>query len=312
MKNEISGCTIPAEEIKRVKGLGFLHHKGTNKFNGRIITRNGRITADEMQTISEVSKLYGDGYIMFTTRLTCEVSGVDYEDIDKFIEYVGKAGLLTGGTGAKVRPVVSCKSTTCQYGLYDAYALSEKVHERFYLGYHDVALPHKFKIALGGCPNSCVKPNLNDVGIVGARIPKYDFDKCKGCKKCKIEAACPIKITKVVDGKITRDENACNSCGRCIGKCPFGIVETDTCGWKIYIGGRWGKKIAHGQMLPHFFTTEDEVLDTIEKTILFFRKEGLSGERLADTVARIGFDKASEMILGKELLDKKDEILGTL
>ena len=32
-------------------------------------------------------------------------------------------------------------------------------------------LPHKFKIAVGGCPNNCVKPDLNDLGIVGQRVP---------------------------------------------------------------------------------------------------------------------------------------------
>ena len=31
-------CTIKPDEIKRVKGLGFLHNKGTNEFNGRVIT----------------------------------------------------------------------------------------------------------------------------------------------------------------------------------------------------------------------------------------------------------------------------------
>lgn len=96
---------------------------------------------------------------------------------------------MTGGTGAKVRPVVSCKGTTCQYGLIDTFALSKKIHERFYVGYHDVVLPHKFKIAVGGCPNNCVKPNLNDMGIIGQRIPKPDAEKCRGCKKCQIEKA---------------------------------------------------------------------------------------------------------------------------
>ena len=31
-------CTISADEIKRVKALGFLNNKGTDLFNGRIIT----------------------------------------------------------------------------------------------------------------------------------------------------------------------------------------------------------------------------------------------------------------------------------
>lgn len=109
------GCTLSADDIKRVKGLGFLQHKGTNKFNGRIITRNGRITDKECAVIAEAARLYGDGHMMFTTRLTVEVSGIDYENIDAFRAFLAKAGLETGGTGSKVRPVVSCKGTTCQY-----------------------------------------------------------------------------------------------------------------------------------------------------------------------------------------------------
>ena len=58
------------------------------------------------------------------------------------------------------------------------------------------------------------------------------------------------------------------------------------------------------------FTTEREVLDTIEKAILLFRSEGVSGERFADTINRIGFDRAEEMLLSDELLKRKNEILG--
>lgn len=304
------GCTLSADDIKRVKGLGFLQHKGTNKFNGRIITRNGRITDAECAVIAEAAKLYGDGHMMFTTRLTVEVSGIDYENIDAFRSYLAKAGLETGGTGSKVRPVVSCKGTTCQYGLYDTYQLSEEVHERFYHGYNSVALPHKFKIAFGGCPNNCVKPNLNDIGIIGAKVPNYDDNKCRGCKVCQIEKSCPIGAAKLIDGKLVIDAEKCNNCGRCIAKCPFHCADEGTNGWKIYIGGRWGKKVAEGKMLRKVFTSKEEVLDTIEKAILLFRSEGQTGERFADTINRIGFEKAEAMLLSDELLKRKSEILG--
>lgn len=304
------GCTLRPEDIKRVKGMGFLQHKGTNRFNGRIITRNGRITADEAEAVVRAARLYGDGYMMLTTRLTMEVSGIDYQDIDAFRAEVGKAGLETGGTGSKVRPVVSCKGTTCQYGLYDTYALSEEIHHRFFKGYSNVALPHKFKIALGGCPNNCVKPNLNDLGIIGARVPGYDPEKCRGCKKCQLEASCPVKAAKLADGKLVIDPALCNNCGRCVTKCPFHCNDDSTYGWRVYIGGRWGKKVAHGQMLDKVFTDKQELLDVVEKAILLFRSEGQSGERFADTIRRIGFEKAQEMLLGDDLLKRREEILG--
>ena len=282
---------VSPEEETRVKALGFLRDKTTlDKFNGRVITRNGKITADEARTIAEAAEMFGSGEVTMTSRLTMEIQGVPFDNIEPLREYLMQAGLETGGTGSKVRPVVSCKGTTCQYGLIDTFGLSEEIHERFFHGYSDVKLPHKFKIAVGGCPNNCVKPDLNDLGIIGQRIPQVDMEKCRGCKICRVEKNCPINVAKVVDGKIVIDENACNHCGRCIGKCPFNAFEDYTNGYRIYIGGRWGKKVAQGRYLEKVFTDKEEVLSVVEKAILLFREQGITGERFADTVARIGFE----------------------
>ncbi|MCD7957433.1 MAG: FAD-dependent oxidoreductase [Lachnospiraceae bacterium] len=296
VKVEITG-TLPPEEIKRVKGLGCLQDKRySDVFNVRVITRNGKITAEEHRVIAEASERFGSGAVTMTTRLTLEIQGVKYQNLQPLMDFLSERGLSTGGTGSLVRPVVSCKGTTCQYGLIDTFSLSERLHEKFYVGYHTVTLPHKFKIAVGGCPNNCVKPNLNDLGIVGQRVPTVDMAKCRGCKKCKVEAACPIKVAKVVDGKILIDPNVCNNCGRCRDKCVFGAIDYQD-GYRVYIGGRWGKKVAHGEPLPRIFTSEEEVMDVVEKAILLFRDEGQTGERFADTVTRLGFDVVSKKLL---------------
>lgn len=291
---------LSPEDIKRVKGLGFLQDKRyPDVFNARVITRNGRITTDEHRAIAEAADRFGSGQVAMTTRLTMEIQGVRYENIQPLMDFLSAYGLTTGGTGALVRPVVSCKGTTCQYGLIDTYALSEKIHERFYVGYHNMPLPHKFKIAVGGCPNNCVKPDLNDLGVVGQRVPVPDTEKCRGCKKCQIEKNCPIHAAKLGSGKISIDPDACNHCGRCKGKCPFGAVEEYREGYKILIGGRWGKKTACGRPLPRLFPTEEEVMTVIDRAILLFREEGIAGERFADTVTRLGFDYVSGKLLGE-------------
>ena len=291
---------LSPEDIKRVKGLGFLRDKRyPDVFNARVITRNGRITTDEHRAIAEAADRFGSGQVAMTTRLTMEIQGVRYENIQPLTDFLSAYGLTTGGTGALVRPVVSCKGTTCQYGLIDTYALSEKIHERFYVGYHNMPLPHKFKIAVGGCPNNCVKPDLNDLGVVGQRVPVPDTEKCRGCKQCQIEKNCPIHAAKLGSGRISIDPDACNHCGRCKGKCPFGAVEEYREGYKILIGGRWGKKTACGRPLPRLFPTEEEVMTVIDRAILLFREEGIAGERFADTVARLGFDYVSGKLLGE-------------
>lgn len=297
-----NGSKLSPEEIKRVKGLGCLQDKRYDDvFNVRVITRNGKITAEEQKKIAEAAEQFGNGEVTMTTRLTLEIQGVPYDRIDDLREFLAQAGLETGGTGSKVRPVVSCKGTTCQYGLIDTFALSQKLHELYYEGYHDIALPHKFKIAVGGCPNNCVKPDLNDLGIVGQRVPEIDLSKCRNCKVCQVENSCPIHVAQMEDGKIKIASDTCNHCGRCIGKCPFGAVNESAVGYRIYIGGRWGKKVAQGHMVEKIFMSEEEVIEMAERAILFFRDEGISGERFADTIDRLGFDYVQEKLLNHKI-----------
>lgn len=296
-EERMAALTISADEEKRLKGLGFLNNKGTDSFSARVITGNGRVTAAQHRRMAEAAERFGNGTLTYTTRQTVEIPGIPYEKIGEFQSFLAEEGLMAGGTGPKVRPVVSCKGTTCQYGLLDSYALSEEIHQRFYVGYHDVKLPHKFKIAVGGCPNNCVKPNLNDLGVVGQRIPQFHKELCKGCKKCAVEAACPVGASKVVDGVLVRNTELCNQCGRCIGTCRFDSITDGTYGYKIYIGGRWGKKVAMGRALNRFFTTKEEVMTVIEKAILFFKDHGQPGERFADTIARLGFENVEKQLL---------------
>ena len=308
VKVKTAGNAVPKAEETRVKALGFLKDKRTpDKFNGRVITRNGKITGEEARTIADAAEMFGSGEVTMTSRLTMEIQGVPFDNIEPLREYLMERGLETGGTGSKVRPVVSCKGTTCQYGLIDTFALSEEIHERFFHGYADVKLPHKFKIAVGGCPNNCVKPDLNDLGIIGQRVPLVNLEKCKNCKNCQVEKNCPIHVAGMTDGRITIDESACNHCGRCHGFCPFGAFEDYTDGYRVYIGGRWGKKTAQGRFLDKIFTDKDEVLAVVEKAILLFREQGITGERFADTVERLGFENVQEQLLADDLLDRKAE-----
>ena len=291
------GEKLTPEDIKRVKGLGCLRDKRYNDvFNVRVITRNGKLTVAEHKAIATAAEEYGNGEIAMTSRQCIEIQGVRYRNIEPLIRFLNNRGLETGGTGPLVRPIVSCKGTTCQYGLIDTFALSEKIHNRFYKGFHETPLPHKFKIAVGGCPNNCVKPDINDLGIVGQMVPTFDTDNCKQCKKCQIAEACPIKAATYV-GVFKYDENECNNCGRCKDKCPFGVGVRFVNGYKMYIGGRWGKKVNMGRPLSKIFTSEEELLDTVERTILFYRDEGIAGERFADTIERLGFDYVESKLL---------------
>ena len=85
---------------------------------------------------------------------------------------------------------------------------------------------------------------------------------------------------------------------------PF---ENYTNGYRIYIGGRWGKKVAQGRYLDKVFTEKEEVLSIVEKAILLFREQGITGERFVDTVARLGFENVQEQLMADDLLSRKEE-----
>ncbi len=67
--------------------------------------------------------------------------------------------------------------------------------------------------------------------------------------------------------------------------------------------------MARGHYLDRVFTDKEEVLEIVEKAILLFREQGVTGERFADTVERLGFENVQEQLLSNELLVRKTENL---
>ena len=297
------------EEIMSVKGRGFLRNRGTDRFSGRIVAPGTVFSAENFRDLSELAARFGNGKLIPTSRLCIEIPGISFDNIPLAEEFAASHGLAFGGTGAKVRPITACKGSTCVFGNCDTHAIAKRIHDEFYIGWAAVKLPHKFKIAVGGCPNSCMKPSLNDVGIEGRRVPVFDADKCRACKVCAVEKACPSKAVSMKDGKAFIDKSVCLDCGVCTGKCPFGAVASETkTVYKIYIGGTWGKKMRMGSALSRYFE-EDEIYSVLEKAILWFKENAEPKERFGKAIDRVGFERAEAEILGDEILSRKAEIL---
>ena len=300
---------LKQEQIMAVKGQGFLRNRGTELFSGRIAARGTVFTAEDFANMAELSKKYGNGKLICTSRQGVEIPGIPFDKIPEAQSFAAEHGIRFGGTGAKVRPVTACKGTTCVFGNCDTQAIAAEIYDKFYIGWNGVKLPHKFKISVGGCPNSCIKPSLNDLGIEGHRVPGFVADNCRGCASCAVEAKCPSRAAHVEGGKLKIDENECKTCGVCVGKCPFGAVagESETV-YRVYIGGTWGKTSRMGTPLSRY-VTEDELMPIVEKTILWYRENALPKERLGKTVDRLGIEAAEAAILTDAILERREEIL---
>jgi len=301
--------SITKEQIMSVKGRGFLLNRGTECFSGRIVTVAGLFTPDHLHSIAECAEKYGNGKVIFTARLAAEIVGIPFDNIPKAESFMAERGLHFGGTGAKVRPITACKGTTCVYGNIDTQELAKVIYDKFYIGMRDVKLPHKFKIGVGGCPNSCMKPSLNDVGIEGCKAFSFDADLCRGCKKCAVAESCPTKAISMVDGKAVIDMSKCTNCGVCVGKCPFGAVPKEAASvCRVFVGGTWGKIQRMGTLLSSTYTF-DEIPTVIEKVMLWYKENGYVKERLGAAIDRLGADALEAAIATNDLIDRKDEIL---
>ncbi len=302
---------LTKEQIIAVKAKGFLLDRNSEDlFAGRVLTKNGYVSSEELAIISKAAEEFGNGTIAFTTRLSAEIQGIPYDNIEALMAFLESHNMKTGGTGDKIRPVVSCKGSTCVFGIVNSKDIALEIHDRYFEGYSQVSLPHKFKIAVGGCPNNCAKPDLNDIGLIGAKTPVVDEEICKSCKRCACQSNCLMKACQKSGESETLviDKSRCNSCGKCIKNCPFQAVKTDVEGVRILIGGRWGREGRKGSPLNKTFTVQ-EALDKIEEITLYYREHGYKKERFADMIDRIGFDVVESELLSGNTLQRKESIL---
>ena len=300
---------ISQEEKKRLRMMGCIPDREySNTFQVRVITRNGRISAEEYRAISEAVDRYGSGSVRISSQVTVDIRGVAYDQLNPLVDFLAGHGLMTGGTGPGIKPIMACNGTNCRYGLADTLGLADKLHDRIYAVWKGIPLPHKFKIILGGCPNHCMQPDLADLGIVGQKIPLVHEEDCRACTGCQVEAVCPAGAVKretiCPEGAVKREKTriqvdtmSCIHCGRCLDTCPFGVFEKCRQGYQVMIGGHGGRKTVQARPLGKIISSEKALMALVEEALHLYQKEGLSGERFADTIDRLGFETVEAILL---------------
>lgn len=290
---------VSLSETDRLKELGFIKNSGTDKFNCRVVTRSGRMNVPELKEITYMAEVFGDQEVILTPDGAVEIKGISYGNVDKVLEHCKKHSISTGGTGARVRPILTCTGKECAYSILDAYALAEKLRELFYVRLHEVRLPGKMEIAVSGCPSNCVDADLFDIGIVGVKIPQCELVNCMGCKSCAVEKKCPQGAARVEQEKLKIQPEKCSKCGLCVGVCPFGAVTKSLTGYRIVAGGNKGLSKREGFQFRPLFTTEESVLTVVDRLIGIYQEEGQQNEAFYETMERIGFANVEKKVLLK-------------
>lgn len=276
------------KEISDLKLQGFLKQKQDGYFSVRIISCAGNMTSNQINKISKIAEEYGKGYMGFTTRLTVEIPWIKEEDIAKVKKELSDAGLKTGGTGKKVRPLMACKGTVCVHGIIDTQGLCIKLKNKYS---DDTLYPAKFKIGIVGCPNNCAKASLNDLGFMGQSIVKINEDKCKGCMLCA--AVCKTNALIKENGKAYIDRDKCTNCGECANNCPQNAIEVVEKGVTAFLGGKFGRTYRIGNRMDNIMS-EDEAIEFTGKALTYFKENAKPGERFGNFIERLGWNKVKK------------------
>lgn len=272
-------------DYNELKKGGFLRQKQKDLFIMRLRTRGGNMTAEQLRKVAELAEKYGRGYVHFTTRQGAEIPWVHVSQFDEMRQEILAAGLITGTCGPRIRTVVACPGNEiCQFGLMNSRQMAGHLDEAFF----GREVPMKTKIAVAGCPNSCAKPQENDIGFVGVVEPFLNEDKCMGCGLCA--RVCPGKAITMDGEKPVFDRSKCIFEGNCIASCPVDAWEEQRRGYDVYAGGKIGRFPALGLKVAEF-VGDDEVIPTVERILKVFERYWQRGERIANTIRRIGPEK---------------------
>lgn len=124
----------------------------------------GLCTADDLRAIADVSDKYNVPEMKVTGGQRIDLFGVKKEDLPSMWKDLSDAGFVSGHAyGKAMRTVKTCAGKTwCRFGTQNSTGLGVKLEELTWGSW----MPHKFKLAVSGCPRNCAEASIKDFGVV--------------------------------------------------------------------------------------------------------------------------------------------------
>lgn len=161
---------------------------------------------------------------------------------------------------------------------------------------------HEFRVCLADCPNACSRPQIADMGIIGACVPALSDDPCNLCGTCV--DTCQENAVSLQEGKPVIDFSRCISCGQCIRACPTGALKAGKEGYRILVGGKLGRHPRLAEELPGVHD-QALALAIVDRCLGAYQAHCVKGERFGEILARLGPAAKEALIPVKGTQQKK-------
>ena len=118
----------------------------------------------ELRAIADAVEKYNAPMVKVTGGQRIDIFGIKKEDLPAVWADLNAAGMVSGHAyGKALRTVKTCVgSEWCRFGTQDSTGLGVKIEQMTWGSW----MPHKFKIAVSGCPRNCAEATIKDFGIV--------------------------------------------------------------------------------------------------------------------------------------------------
>jgi len=118
----------------------------------------------ELRAIADVVEKFSAPMVKVTGGQRIDIFGIRKEDLPAVWADLNAAGMVSGHAyGKSLRTVKTCVgSEWCRFGTQDSTGLGVKIERATWSSW----MPHKFKIAVSGCPRNCAEATIKDFGVV--------------------------------------------------------------------------------------------------------------------------------------------------
>ncbi len=170
-------------EVERLKWVGIYPQKqGGDAFMMRIKIPGGVLRPEQVQVIGRIASdfahgpvpnpHFGDSFLDLTTRQDVQMHWIEMKNVPEIWRRLEEVGITTvQACGDSARNVLCCPVSGLGHDeVIDAYPVAMAI-SAYFTGNREYAnLPRKFKISVTGCLEDCAQAEINDVGMLPARL----------------------------------------------------------------------------------------------------------------------------------------------
>ncbi len=124
----------------------------------------GLTTPAQLRAIADVAEKFNVPEVKITGGQRIDLLGIKKQQLPAVWQDLGAAGFVSGHAyGKAMRPVKTCVDNTwCRFGTQNSTDLGVKLEQLTWGSW----MPHKFKLAVSGCPRNYAEATIKDFGVV--------------------------------------------------------------------------------------------------------------------------------------------------